>query len=301
MHKILGFSVLIFLFLNSYSQSGSDSTVTNTIDYSRVHEYVIADITVTGVRYLQPANLLTISGLTKGMKIQVPGSDLSEAIKKYWKYGLFSDVKILITKIEDGNVYLEIQLREQPRLNKLEITGINKSEKDDILEKIELKRGVQVTDDILNKAVIIIKKHFKEKGFFNTAVNIKQVEDTSNMNLVNLYMDINKNKRVRIKSIEFTGNTAFTSRHLRRILKKTKERNINIFHASKYIESDYKEDKKKLIEFYEKNGYRDARIQSDELTTLTQRRIALKINLFEGNIYYIRNIHWVGNTKYPVE
>jgi outer membrane protein insertion porin family len=301
MHKFISFPVFIFLFFNSYSQSGADSTIIKTIDYSKTREYVIADIKVTGVRYLQPGNLLTISGLYKGMKIQLPGTEISEAIKKYWKYGLFSDVKILITKIEDGNIYLEIQLREQPRLNKIEITGIKKSDKDDIQEKIDLKRGMQITDDNLNRAVIIIKKHFKEKGFFNVTVDIKQAADTSGSNLVNLHLDIQKNNRVRIKSIDFEGNTAFTDARLRRKMKKTKERNWNIFHASKYIESDYKEDKKKLIEFYNKNGYRDAKILNEELVPLTSRRIGLKITLFEGDIFYIHNIRWIGNTKYPAE
>jgi outer membrane protein insertion porin family len=269
------------------------------MDYSKAREYVIADIKVTGVQYLQPGHLVTISGLSKGMKIEIPGPEISEAIKKYWKYGLFSDVKILVTKIEEGNAYLEIQLREQQRLNKLEITGIRKSEKEDIDEKLDIKRGTQVTEDILNNTILIIKKHFKGKGFFNTDVTIRQEPDTSSVNLVNLYIDIKKNKHVKIQKIIFEGNTAFKDHRLRRVMKKTKQRDWNIFKGSKYIETDYKEDKKKLFEFFNKNGYRDAKLLNEEIITLNEKRIELKISLFTGNKYYIRSLRWVGNTKYP--
>jgi outer membrane protein insertion porin family len=293
--------VLISISLGVFSQAGEDSVTYQYSDYSRSREYVIADIQVTGVKYLQPGHLVTISGLSKGMKITVPGPEISQAVNKYWKHGLFSDVKIIITKIEEGQVYLEIRLTEQPRLNHLIITGINKTEQDDIEEKINIHRGTQITEDILNNTSLIIKRHFREKGFLNTEVSLKMEDDTVTPNLVNLELHIDKNERVKIEEIVFEGNTAFTSKRLRRVLKKTKQRDLNIFKGSKFIEDDYKEDKKKLIEFYNERGYRDAKILKEEIVELNDKRIGLKLTLNEGTPYYIRSITWVGNTKYPAE
>lgn len=303
MRKFFLFSLFTCLCITVFSQEESDSIKyqNNLVDYGNPREYIIADIKVTGVRFLQPSHLVSISGLSKGMKIEIPGDKISQAVNKYWKYGLFSDVKILIDKIVDNKVYLEIRLKEQPRLNKLLITGLNKSELSDLKDKINLKRGTQITEDILNSTSLIIKKHFRKKGFFNVDVNMTQKEDTAGVGLVDLHIGVNKNHRVKIEKIDFEGNKAYSDRRLRRVFKKTKQKNLNPFKGSKYIEADYKKDKKKLIDFYDENGYRDAKILHDSLITLNDKRIELKLDLFEGDQYYIRSITWVGNTKYPSE
>ncbi|MBN1118914.1 MAG: outer membrane protein assembly factor BamA [Bacteroidales bacterium] len=300
MRKFLVLFFIVFQILNTFSQEVNTDSL-QVIDYSRTREYVIAEIKVTGVKYLNPTHLVSISGLHRGQEITIPGSDISNAIKNYWRHGLFADVKIIITKIEGTNVYLEIQLVEQPRMSDLIISGIKKAEQDDIKEKIELKKGTQITDNIINNTVTIIKRHYIEKGFFNIDLNIRQKADTAGQNRVVLYIDIDKNERVKIEEIIFEDNEVFTDKKLRHNLKKTKQRDLNIFKGSKYIEADYKEDKIKLIDFYNKNGYRDAKIVKEELYPINEERVGLKLTMYEGNQYYIRNIRWVGNTKYPSE
>ncbi len=283
------------------AQSVMDTGSYKIIDYSRPREYVIADIQVTGVRFLQPGHLVTISGLSKGMKIKIPGPEISQAVSKYWKHGLFSDVKILVSKIEGNKAFIEIQLREQPRLNQLIISGINKTEKGDIEEKINIRRGTQITEDILNNTSIIIKRHFRDKGFLNVGVDLKMEDDTTNTNMVNLYLRINKGNRVKIQEIIIEGNKDYSDRRLRRVMKKTKQRDLNIFKGSKLVDEDYKADLKKFVEFYNQHGYRDAKIISEEISQLNEKRISIKLDIFEGNQYYIRSIKWVGNTKYTSE
>lgn len=295
---------LIFFFAFAFTSvflNGQDDSVSakyNNVDYSRPRDFVISDIKITGVKYLQPGHLVSISGLSKGMKIQIPGPEITSAINKYWKYGLFADVKILINIVEEGAAELEIQLREQPRLNEINITGLRKSEKDDILEKINLKRGMQITEDLINNSVIIIKKHFWEKGYLNIDVSVKHDADTSNQNMENVNLHVNKNKRVKIQKIHIEGNEKYTDRRLRRTMKKTKQRDLNIFKGSKFIEEEYKADKIKLVDFYNTNGYRDAKLISEELVVIDKKRVELKLKIHEGNQFYIRNINWIGNTKY---
>jgi outer membrane protein insertion porin family len=300
MRKYYIITLVLFQFISAFSQENNADTIP-IIDYAIPKEYVIGDIKVTGVVYLNPTHLTSISGLHKGKKISVPGTDISNAIKQYWKHGLFSDVQIIINKIEDGNIYLEIKLKEQPRMNNMYITGVNKSERDNIKEKIALRRGTQITDNVKNNTIIIIKKHFVEKGFLNTDVDIREKADTSGTNHVNLYINIDKNDKVKIQEIVIEGNEVFPDKKIRKVLKKTKQKDLNIFKGSKYIEADYKEDKTKLIDFYNENGYRDAKIVKEELYPINDNRIGLKITLFEGAQYYIKSIKWVGNTKYPSE
>lgn len=278
-----------------------DSISYNFVDYNKPVEYVIADITITGVRYLQPAYLVNISGLSIGQEIEIPGDEITKALQKFWDFGLFSDVKIILTKTEGRNAFLEIQLTEQPRLTKARIHGINKTETKDIEELIKLKPGSQITDNIINNTRTVIQKHYAEKGFLNCNVEIIQKDDTSSINKVYLDIHITKNRKVRISEINFEGNKAFPDKILRRKLKKTKQVSMNFFKPSKFLEKEYKEDKVKLIDFYNQHGYRDAKILDESITKVSDKRISLVLTMEEGVRYYIRDIQWVGNTKYPGE
>ncbi len=271
------------------------------MDYERTRTYVIQDIAITGVKFLQTTYLTNISGLSVGQEITVPGEEITKAIDKFWSLGLFSDVKILASKIDGKFISLEIRLTEQPRLAKLKIEGLNKSETKDIEEKIKLKPGNQITENVLNNTATIIKKHFVDKGFFRCKVDYIQKADTAPGNRVFLDINVNKGKRIKIADINFIGNEAFPDSRLRKTMKKTKQKSINIFKPSKYIDAEYKEDKKKLIEFYNKHGYRDAKILSEKLVDVNKKRIGLELTLEEGIKYYIRNITWVGNTKHSSE
>ena len=271
------------------------------INYSNPRDYEIADVTISGVEFLQPMVLISLSGFSVGDVITVPGDDITNVINKFWSQGLFSDVKITATKIEEGKIWLDIYLQERPRLTRLEINGINKSETEDLSEKMNLRNGSQVTKDILNNAERIIKDHFIEKGFYNTDVEIIQKKDTVAGNGVHVTLNISKNKRVKIDEIEFEGNEVYSDKRLKRVFKKTKAININFFKPSKLISKEYKEDKKKLIGFYNENGYRDAKLISDSVSILSEDRIKLEISLEEGSKYYFRDITWVGNTIYPAE
>lgn len=292
--------ILVFLSPNLYLPAQDpDFDDMKTIDYSIPKEYEIADVTISGVEFLQKEVLVSLSGLRVGNTITVPGDDITDVLKKFWSQGLFADVKITATKIENGKIWLDIYLKERPRMSGLVLDGIGKSESQDLMEKLSLRNGSQVTDDVLNNIRRIIKGHYVEKGFLNTEIDISQTPDTNRVNMVRLYVEIDKNERVKIDDIFFYGNQAFTEKKLRRVMKNTKKRNLNIFKASKLIKDDFVEDKKSLIDFYNENGYRDAKILKDSVEILNDKRVNLHIYVEEGSKYYFGDITWIGNTLYP--
>ena len=293
------FFLLVLLLITSTAIGQTpDSLISGYLDYERPRDYTIADVTITGVKFLQTNYLVNISGLAVGQEITIPGDKITQAIDNFWLLGLFSDVKIIATKVEGKSIYLEIRLKEQPRLTKITLHGLKKSETKDVEEKINLKPGNQVTENVLNNTITIIKKHYVDKGFFKCKVDIVQKADTTVGNRVFLDINIDKGKRVKISDIEFLGNNTFTDERLRRTMKKTKQTSLNFFKPSKYVDAQYKEDKKSLIDFYNKNGYRDAKIVNAKLVDLNNKRIGLEVTLEEGIKYYIRDISWVGNTKH---
>lgn len=268
------------------------------VNYLYPEEYTIAGITVSGVKFLDPTALMGISGLRIGQKAEIPGEQITSAVKKLWEQGLFSDVKITVTQTEGENIWLDIYLQERPRLSTLRFEGIRKSEETELTEKLSLPSGSQVTAHLLSRAEKTIKDHYIEKGFLNTEVNIVQKDDPDLPNNVILSVIIDKHEKVKIEEIQFEGNEFFDTKRLRRVMKNTKQKDLNIFKGSKYIEEKFEEDRNSLVDFYNENGFRDFRVLGDSTYTLEDGKMVLVVKVNEGNQYYLRNVDWVGNSIY---
>ncbi|QQS27850.1 MAG: outer membrane protein assembly factor BamA [Sphingobacteriales bacterium] len=339
-------ALLILLFILSfYNVNAQDTTNTKSlpvISYEKPSTYEIGGITVTGTKYVDEIVLISYTGLNVGDKISIPGDEIPNAIKALWRQGLFSDVKILASKIVNEIVFLEIRLTERVRLSKYSFNGVKKGEEDDLRENLSLIKGRIVTQNLLNNAQNSIINFYRKKGFLNSEVKIIQTPDPLFSNSVILQFDVSRKNKVKIDEIVFIGNENVSSRSLKKQLKETKERlkintkapivmakdlakinpveflgNLNfgdiltyidenifrfkLFTSSKLIEDDYEADKLKLITYYHEKGYRDARIISDTVHIIDEKKIKLEINLEEGNRYYIRDIAWRGNTKYTNE
>lgn len=294
-------AVLLILTINLFSQEIINSKL-SSIEYSNPQKYEIGGITISGVKYLDHNALIHLSGLKVGEIISVPGEDISEAVKKLWKQGLFSDIKVSATKIINEKIFLDIYLKERPRLSKFSFSGVKKSEATDLRDEMKLIRGSQVTDNVINNSINTIKKFYINKGFLNTQVNISQKEDTLIGNSVILTIDVEKKNKVKINEIVFEGNTVLSSVKLRRAMKETKiKRWFRLFKSSKFISSNYEDDKNKIIAKYNENGYRDAKIIQDTVYPFDDKTIQIKMKIEEGDKYYFRNIAWIGNTKYNSE
>jgi outer membrane protein insertion porin family len=286
--------VLITFNINAQEENG-------VVDYMSPEDYILGGITISGIKFLDSNALIGISGLRIGEEITIPGEKPSLAVKKLWEQGLFSDVRITISRIENDTVYLDIFLQERPRLSSLKITGIRTSESQDLIDKIGLPNGSQITDYILDKTEKIIKDHYIEKGFLNTQVSFVQKDDPDRPNNVILTINIDKKNKVKIADIEFVGNESFKASKLRHQMKGTKIKNWNFFRASKYISDKYDEDKEKLRTFYNDNGFKDFAILSDSVYPVSEKRLALLIKIDEGKQYFLRDIKWVGNSIYPTQ
>ncbi len=294
--------VLLFLISVPDVLAQIDYATLPVMDYSRPRDYTIREVTVSGIQHIDPIVIRSISGLQTGNRITIPGDDITQAIQKLWGQGLFSDVKITAVRVEGTEIDLDIMLQEPPRLSQLNIEGLRRSESRDIEEKIKLRSGTLITENTLNNTKDIIMRFFVEKGFLSTSVEIHKEDDPSMPNRVSLLIEVNKNERVRISDIYFTGNETFTDRRLQRVMRNTKARNLrNIFKSSKFVNGDFREDKESLLTFYNEHGFRDATIISDSIYFTDDNRINLAIEIDEGNRYYFGDITWVGNTKYPSE
>ena len=262
--------------------------------------YYIRNVNINGVQYLNPDILKSSAGLIAGDSIYLPSNFIANAISRLWSQRFFSDVKIG-AEIEGDSLDLEVFLKERPRVNNWDFEGISKGKKKDLLEKLKLKRGSELSDYIIDKNQKLIKAYWSEKGFRNTDVGVRITNDTLRPQMVNVTFLVDRKNKVKIGKINFTGNEQFKDKRLRRTFKKTHQKSINIFRGAKLNESDYDTDKDLLIDFYNSRGYRNATIVRDSIYPINDKRLGIDIDLSEGNKYYIRNVSWVGNSVYETD
>ena len=263
----------------------------------------IADIKVEGADNYEDYVIIGLSGLAKGQVISIPGDEITQACKRYWRHGLFSDVSITDDKEEGGKVWLTIHLTMRPRVSDIRYSGVKKSEREDLEERIGMIKGGQITPNIVDRAETLIKRYFDDKGFKNAEVFINQKDDPAHENQVIVDIQIDKKEKVKVHHIEIVGNQALSAKKLKRVMKKTNEKGklLNLFRTKKFVEENYEADKQLIIDKYNELGYRDAMIVEDSVSPYDDRTVDVFMRIEEGQKYYLRNITWVGNTLYPSE
>ena len=310
--------VLFFIFLGfargAFAQESDTAKVevpaeVPVINYSMTPKrYKIADIKVTGVKNYDDFVLIGFSGLSVGDVVNVPGDEITAAVKRFWKHGLFSDVKILATKIEGDEVWLEFRLKQRPRISEVNYHGIKKGEREDLENKLGLKKGFQITPNVIDRTKILIQKFFDGKGFKNVDVDIVQRDDLSKEGEVIVDINIDKNEKTKIHRIYFEGNEKMPALTLKKAMKKTNEKFslfndwktsiLEAFSTKKFTTEEYEKDKQNVIAKYNEFGYRDAVLLSDSVVNYDEKKVDIYLKLEEGDKYYLKDIRFVGNTQY---
>ncbi|KGI60513.1 outer membrane protein assembly factor [Prevotella sp. S7 MS 2] len=304
--------VLIALAVFTYSLGieAQDKIVNPDISYAgNPRTCILGGINVSGVENYEDYMLTGISGLSVGQEISVPGSEITEAVKRYWKHGLFSDVKVSADSIVGRKVYLHFYLKTRPRVSTINYSGLKKSEREDMEQKLGLLKGSQITPNMIDRAKILAKKYFDDKGFKNAEIEINQREDVANKNQVILDVNVDKKEKMKVRRIIIDGNEKLSDSKIKGgFLKKGAFSKIHeagtlggFLKAKKFTPERYAEDKKKLIEKYNELGYRDATIVKDSVWNNDDKHVNIYIKVDEGQKYYLRNITWAGNTVYSTD
>ncbi|MCW8850228.1 MAG: outer membrane protein assembly factor BamA [Melioribacteraceae bacterium] len=327
--NLLKYSIIILLL----------STTTLFSQFSRAN-YNILGISVEGNITADANTIIANSGLREGKEIEIPGDATNNAIKQLWKLGIFEDVKIIIDKKVSDGVFLLISVKELRRMEKAIVRGNDEIDEDDIMSEISFVSGQTLKPQGISKLKRKVKELYEEDGFLNvkitplkfefskadtsddeifvTWININDSSDQEETvyeydpeirsNIIRriekrllLVLEIEEGEEVVIRSINFNGNNAFDDDDLRSEFDETVQDSWwRFWSGANFKKSDFEEDKKLLINFYQKNGYRDFGIISDSVKLSDDKKwMDLTLNVFEGPQYKVRNIEWEGNTVYP--
>lgn len=262
-------------------------------------EYRIDSIEVKGLKSFNEKTVISYSGIRKGQKIRLPGDKISSVINKLWNLELFSDINFYAKNVKENSLTLELEIVELPTLNEVKINGLKKGKIQTIIKETELEKGKKLSESFLTNTKNYITNKYKDVGFLNTKVTLRTVPDTTQVNVLNMVVNVDRGQRVKVKTIEFEGNETFGNVKLAKQLKNTKKKAFYRFwKKSKYIPDDFEEDKTSLIDFFKEKGYRDARILSDSILINNNKSLTLKFKVEEGKRYYFGNISFIGNGAY---
>ncbi len=300
---LLIFAAVAMVFGNNVKAAEQNDTIYNpTIIFSGMpKKYEIAGLRVEGLQNYEDYIVIGYSGLSIGDVVEIPGDDITNAAKRFWRQGLFSKIQIRVEKIYGNKAWLVFDLRQQPRISKINYTGCKKGEKEELEQRLSLMPGNQITQNIVNRAKEIITAFFKQKGFGNVTVDIRLTPDLSKENEMIVDINVNKNEKVKVHKIYIAGNDVLSDNKIQRVMKKTNEKKklVNLFRQKKFVESDYENDLNLIIKKYNELGYRDARIVKDSVAQHNEKTVDVYIEVEEGKQYFISDITWAGNTVYP--
>lgn len=259
----------------------------------------ILGVAVKGNESISANSIKIQSGILEGQEIIF--DDISEAVKKLWKLKIFSDIQIYMDKATDAGIFLIIEVAEYPRLDKFEIKGNKKIRKSKFDEELNIVSGKVLSPALIADTKRKIYDIYKEDGFLLAEVT-EEITPGAADNLKNLTFHIKEGKKVRIKEIRFENNEQFSDSRLRRILKETKQRNIWLLKIGEFDEKKYEEDKKLLIDFYNKEGYRDFEIVKDTVIySKDKKHLYLNLEVYEGPRYKYHEITFSGNNLFSSE
>ncbi|OSZ73866.1 outer membrane protein assembly factor [Chitinophagaceae bacterium IBVUCB2] len=308
-------------------------------------EYIVANVTISGIKYLDTAIVYSIANIQPGDKFMHPGADIfSKSIANLWRQKLFANIQMYVTKVDDDKVWIEINVQERPRLGNFKFIGIKKTEQEEIQGKINLAKQTIITENTRREITEKINKFYAEKGFRNVTVRIEEQPDPAfvNSNSMNIYID--KGDKVKVDNVRFYNNESIEDSRLKKQMKGTKEMSkftlkadnepspygeskpfsfkeylsqwgplslsktkrlldpyfrFKMFSGAKFDQTKYEEDKEKVLDYYNSQGYRDAVIVADTAITLTKTgNLNLDLKVDEGRRYYFGDIVWKGNSKY---
>ena len=274
------------------------------VDYGTPRKYGLGGVSVEGNHYFTDQQIIQLTGLQEGMEVTIPSDALSAVVTRLWAQRFFEDVSLEVDRINEtrDSVWLKILIEERPRVSRWTFTGVKKGEQKELLEKLHVRRGGEFSDYVAEASTNVIKKFYAERGFLNCKVDITSQEDTVIRNAIRVNFGVDKGQKIKIKTINFSGNEDVKDFKLARSMKKTKSAKLyNFFSSKKFNEKEYEKDKKNLISAFNEAGYRDARLLKDSIYYVEPNRLGIDFTFDQGDKYYFRDISWTGNSVYSTD
>ena len=248
----------------------------------------------------------------------VPYDDTAEEtirddFKRLWGTNFLDDLSIETSDYTFANgvvgKLIVYNMEERERIKIVDYQGSKQIDRTKIAEQlrdrsIELRLDSFLDAGAIRRVEVVLREMMAEKGFSNAVVTHKTTPVAGGPKLVNVTFNIEEGPKIKIRDIEFVGNSAFGDGALQRKLKENKPKGFLSFitGGGTYKEDKYEEDVDKVVEYYRNHGYVRVRIGQPEMKVLEDtkdgktRWIQLRIPVTEGPRYKLGDFTFDGNT-----
>ena len=301
MCRIIFLSLLLVISCPLWAQQSGSSV---EVDYNNPKKYIVGGVSLEGNQYLSPDQILQVASLQKGMEVTVPSEELSNIVTRLWMQRYFEDVAVSIDSITPtrDTAFFKISIIERPRVSRWVFSGVKSGEEKELRERLNIRRGGEFSEYVAKTSSDIIKRYYKEKGFYNVKVDVNTKRDTVIQSAIRVQFAVDRGEKVKIQKITFKGADHVKESKLVKSMKKTRDKRLqNFFSSKKFQEKEYDNDKRSLIAAFNEAGYRDARIVKDTMYYIEPNRLQIDFEIDEGKQYFFRDITWTGNSVYSAE
>jgi outer membrane protein insertion porin family len=221
--------------------------------------------------------------------------NLSEDLKAVFRMGYFDDVRIEAENVSLGKIII-FTVKEKQIIRRIRIKGgLTIFDEKELLDEMSIRRGSILNINKIQNNIDRIESLYKEKNFHNIRIDYEIVERKNNQ--ADLIFRIEEGKKIRVKHIIFTGNTAFKDKKLKsKRLMRTREKG---FFSWLTGSGDLKrevlnEDVARITAFYHDQGYVRARVGEPQVEYKEDYiEITLKIN--EGPRFKVGKVDLEGD------
>ena len=299
--RIIFLSLLLAISCPLWAQQSGSSV---EVDYNNPKKYVVGGVRLEGNQYLSADQILQVASLQKGMEVTVPSEEMSNIVTRLWLQRYFEDVSVSIDSITPtrDTAFFKISIIERPRVSRWVFSGVKSGEEKELRERLNIRRGGEFSEYVAKTSSDIIKRYYKEKGFYNVKVDVNTKRDSVIKSAIRVQFAVDKGQKVKIKKITFNGVENVKESKLVRSMKKTRDARLqNFFSSKKFQEKEYENDKRALLTAFNEAGFRDARIVKDTMYYVEPNRLQIDFEIDEGKQYFFRDITWTGNSVYSAE
>lgn len=260
---------------------------------------IISGISVEGNTVVDAATIISISGLRVGQELNPRSDDIPQAIKALWARKQFSDVRIVVDRVTTLGLFLKIEVKENPRFEKVIISGNNKLSEKTLLDSVKKSKGDLLPYAEAQAIGRSIRQLYQKEGLLFASVVIDTISsETSGYVTVNVRID--EGKVYTIESLAFTGNGKVSSGVL---LSQVEDSGPSawwqFWRSAKFDTVKLLDDVKRIESYYKNNGYLNA-VAKVQGYTLDERegKAHITIAVQEGSCYYVRSVSFEGSTVY---
>lgn len=256
----------------------------------------ITEVVVRGNRRVEASAILSAIGTKAGEALNADRTDAD--IRAIYKLGQFQDVQVSSEPV-NGGVVLVYAVIEKPIVREVRFDGNKELKQDKLLEGLPVRRNAIFSQKDLDRAAARLKKQYQDEGYYLVVIE-PQVEQLSPTEY-QVTFRITEGKKIRIGTISFEGNAAFSPRKLRGVMETKEEWFMSwLTGAGTYKEEVLRNDALLLADHYLNNGYINVKVGEPVVKLAEdQESLEVQISITEGDQYRIGSIGFKGDILYP--